>query len=241
MINRETLTRVATTGQTTEINVAREYCQHLFLRAFYQAKESERVMFKGGTALKIVYGSPRFSEDLDFSGFGVTSPQIEDWILETVGEIEMNAIGVEIQESKLTSGGYLAILGCRLYDYPIQIQVEISLRQQNDVQGQGTLIAPDYLPAYTLTLLPQTRLVEEKITAMLTRSKPRDFFDLYFLLRKGLITPEMKPRLSLIRDRLTDSTINFHDELAQFLPKSHLGVLRDFPTTLSEELKRHGV
>ncbi|MBU4226080.1 MAG: nucleotidyl transferase AbiEii/AbiGii toxin family protein [Chloroflexi bacterium] len=241
MISRETFSRMATSNQTTEINLAHEYCQHLFLSAFYRQKGSERVMFKGGTALKIVYGSPRFSEDLDFSGFGVTSPQIEDWILETVGEIEMNAIGVEIQESKLTSGGYLAILGCRLYDYLIQIQVEISLRQQNDVQGQGTLIAPDYLPAYTLTLLPQTRLVEEKISALLTRGKPRDFFDLYFLLRKGLITPEMKPHLLPIQDMLPGLTMNFYSELAQFLPASHLGVLRDFPTALSGELKRHGV
>jgi hypothetical protein len=30
------------------------------------------------TALRIVYGSPRFSEDLDFSGFGTSVGEIED-------------------------------------------------------------------------------------------------------------------------------------------------------------------
>jgi hypothetical protein len=53
MITREALIRTATSGQTTELNVAREYCQHLFLSAFYQQSGSEQVKFKGGTALKI--------------------------------------------------------------------------------------------------------------------------------------------------------------------------------------------
>lgn len=241
MINRETLSEQATHNQTTEINVAREYCQHLFLRSFYQQKGSERVMFRGGTALKIVYGSPRFSEDLDFSGFGVHLHQIEDWILETLGEIELSTIGVDIQESKTTSGGYLSILNYQLYDYHIRVQLEISLREQNDIQGQGVLLTPETLPAYTLTLLPEIKLVEEKIDALLTRSKPRDFFDLYFLLRKGLITPEMKPGLDAVKVILQDLRMDFQSELSQFLPRSHQVILRDFQTTLSNELSRHGV
>jgi predicted nucleotidyltransferase component of viral defense system len=241
VINRETLSEQATHNQTTEINVAREYCQHLFLRSFYQQKGSERVMFRGGTALKIVYGSPRFSEDLDFSGFGVHLHQIEDWILETLGEIELSTIGVDIQESKTTSGGYLSILNYQLYDYHIRVQLEISLREQNDIQGQGVLLTPETLPAYTLTLLPEIKLVEEKIDALLTRSKPRDFFDLYFLLRKGLITPEMKPGLDAVKVILQDLRMDFQSELSQFLPRSHQVILRDFQTTLSNELSRHGV
>ena len=241
MINRETLSELATRSQTTEINVAREFCQHLFLRSFYQQKGSERVMFKGGTALKIAYGSPRFSEDLDFSGFGVYIRQIEDWVLATLGETELSTIGVDIQESKATSGGYLAILNYQLYDYRVRVQLEISLREQNDVQGQGVLITPEILPAYTLTLLPETRLIEEKISALLTRKKPRDFFDIYFLLRKGLITPKMKPNLDTVKGILQKLEMNFDRELSQFLPRSHHTMIRDFQTTLNNELNRHGI
>lgn len=241
MINRETLAQIATRSQTAELNVAREYCQHLFLQAFYQQKGSERVMFKGGTALKIVYGSPRFSEDLDFSGFGVSVYEIEDWVLATMQAIERSGIEVDLQESKTTSGGYLANLDCRLHAHHVRIQIEISLRQANDIEGQGTLIAPDLLPAYALTLLPEARLVEEKLTALLTRSKPRDFFDLYFLLRKGLIPSTLKPRLAAAREALQNATVDFHRDLAPFLPRSHLAIVKDLPRTLDEELKRHGV
>lgn len=110
---------------------------------------------------------------------GASTGQIEDWILAALGEITLSVVGVNLQESKLTSGGYL--------------------------------------PAYTLTLLPETLLVEEKITALLTRGKPRDYFDLYFLLRKGLITPAMKPKLEIVRGTLQESKPNFSAELAQFL------------------------
>lgn len=45
----------------------RDYIQHLFLYLLYSASRREDVglHFKGGTALRIVYHSPRFSEDLD--------------------------------------------------------------------------------------------------------------------------------------------------------------------------------
>lgn len=241
MISQETLIRSATLNQTTELNIAREYCQHLFLSAFYQQKESERVMFKGGTALKIAYGSPRFSEDLDFSGFRISISQIEDWILTVLEEITLSAVGVNIQESKPTSGGYLASLDCQVYDYPIHILIEISLRRKNNIQSQGILITPDNLPAYLLNILPESVLVEEKIAALLTRGKPRDYFDLYFLLRKGMITPAMKPRLEGVRDALQGSNLDFQSELGHFLPRSYQGLLRNLRTTIYEELSRHGM
>lgn len=248
MINQEALIRVATTSQTTELNVAREYGQHLFLSAFYRQAGSERVMFKGGTALKIAYGSPRFSEDLDFSGFGVTVSVIENWVLSTTEEIEQHGIGVQLQESKTTSGGYLATLDCQLYDYPARILIEVSLRSQKKgarqhkaLPGSGMLITPDFLPAYTLTLLPEALLVEEKINALLTRGKPRDYFDVYFLLRKGMLPPDQVSRLAEVKQRLHQSTANFQRELAQFLPRSHQAILKNFRQALEDELKRHGV
>src|SRR3989337_839141 len=102
MISWEVLAEAAKKNQTTELNVAREYCQTLFLSSFYQEPGSEHVMFKGGTALRIIYGSPRFSEDLDFSGFRTSQGEIENWVVSALGEMERNAIPVSIAESKKT-------------------------------------------------------------------------------------------------------------------------------------------
>lgn len=247
MISQESIGQAARSQQTTELNVAREYCQHLFLSAFYRQAGTERVLFKGGTALRIAFGSPRFSEDLDFSGFGPTVSQIENWVLEAVGEIEQHGIGIELTDSKTTSGGYLAAIDCGIHDYPVRILIEISRRSQAkgrarppEMQGQGMLITPEFLPAYTLMLLPEAVLVEEKLNALLTRGKPRDYYDVYFLLRKGMITVDQRPRLAAVKQKHLRSKLNLQRELALFLPRSHHTVLRDFNRILETELTRHG-
>lgn len=241
MISWEVLAKAASRNQTTELNVAREYCQNLFLSSFYQEDGSERVMFKDGTALRIIYGSPRFSEDLDFSGFHASQGEIEDYVSSGASELEKTGIPVSIGESKMTSGGYLAVLSCTIRQLPVQIQIEVSLRRQNEVRGQGVLVAPDLLPAYTLTQLPEHLLVEEKLEATSTRGKPRDFFDVYFMLRKGLIPAGMKGRLERTKDALLSATVDFGEDLASFLPRSHASVVKDLRANLLQEMERHGI
>ena len=241
MISWDVLVQAARRTQTTELNIAREYCQHLFLSAFYQEKGSERVMFKGGTALRILYGSPRFSEDLDFSGFRTGAREMENYVASGARELERNEIPVSLAESKKTSGGYLAILTCEVRDLPVRIQVEVSLRRRNDQKGRGVLVTPEFLPAYTLTQLPEGLLVEEKLNALGTRGKPRDYFDLYFMLRRGLVPTDMKSHLIEAKNSLIASKLNFGRDLTPFLPRSSATVAKDLRNALLEELQRHGV
>lgn len=241
MISSSVISQAARRNQTTELNIAREYCQHLFLGAFYRESGSEKAMFKGGTALRIVYGSPRFSEDMDFSGFQTSVREIEDWVASAAGELERNAIPVSTVESKKTSGGYLAIIASPVGDLPVQIQVQVSLRRRGDVKGQGVLVTPDLLPAYALTQLPERLLVQEKLEALMARRKPRDFYDLYFMLRKGLIPTGLKSPLRKAKEALVESRIDFVQDLGPFLPRSHAAMVKDLRKTLLEELARHGI
>lgn len=104
MISGETIKKLAQKYQTTELNIEREYFQHLFLSYFYQQKGSEKIYFKGGTALRLIYQSPRFSEDLDFSSSLKNIPVIEKMVIGTLSEIEREGIEAEIKEAKKTSG-----------------------------------------------------------------------------------------------------------------------------------------
>lgn len=241
MIDGSTIQRLATTYQTTTLNVAREYCQHLFLSAFYQHQAADRVLFKGGTALRIIYGSPRFSEDLDFSGFGVGRSAIETLIAETLSTVERVGIALEIEEAKATSGGYLSVIHSRFLAYHVEIQLEISLRKHQPrlAVGATALIASDFLPAYTLLHVPQDMLVEEKIQALLTRGKARDFYDLYFILRKGLLSPQGRRILPQALERLKRMRPDALQELGLFLPKDQQRIVKDFRATLERELRRY--
>ena len=77
MATIEELNKNAVKNQMQPQYIYREYCQNIFLSFLYQQKKSKQLLFKGGTALRIVYNSPRYSEDLDFTIIDLTNNEIE--------------------------------------------------------------------------------------------------------------------------------------------------------------------
>lgn len=238
MLSQESLKEFTKKFQTTQDNIIREYCQHLFLSYFYQRNESERVLFKGGTALRFIYKSPRFSEDLDFSGFKIGLVEIENLFVNTLTDIEKEGFGIKLEEAKPTTGGYIGIVYFNFLDYKTKIKIEVSLRPGLLIRGAVTLIANDYIPAYNIIHLPREKIVKEKINALLERAKPRDFYDFYFLLRSNLIPVKERKILSKILDKLKNQNINFRKEFSMFLPKSHHLILKGFKQNLEEQIRR---
>lgn len=237
MISQSAIQRLAQKLQSTELNIRREYVQHLFLSYFYQQQDSDKICFKGGTALRIIYQSPRFSEDLDFSSTATNINKIEDILVETTREIEWEGMSVDIKESKKTSGGYLAIIHFLLNDQEVAIQLEVS---QRDVKRKGEVVTiiNDFIPPYTLVSLSREQLVAEKIQALLTRQKARDFYDLYFILRANLLAATEKNILHKVLIILNKINIHFEQELKQFLPRSHWAIIRNFKAILEQEIRR---
>lgn len=238
MLNRENLEKFTKLYQTDIENVVREYCQHLFLSFLYQQPDSERLLFKGGTALRLLFKSPRFSEDLDFTGTGIIQKTVEELFADTLLEIERTGIRVDIAEAKETTGGYLGIAFFFLYDLRIGIQIEVSLRQGKRLKGTRTLIHSDYLPAYTVVHLPIEDIISGKLQALFSRKKPRDFYDFYFLLSGNFPIVKEKKNLERALKLLQDSDINFKTELKKLLPASHQMILKDFKSNLTREIEK---
>jgi len=213
-----------------------EYIQHLFLSYFYRHPKSSKIYFKGGTALRIIYRSPRFSEDLDFSLSEVTIDQIEDIVIDTIREIEREGIKIDIKESKKTTGGYLAIISFSLQGQKIDIKLEISQRKEKNI-GEIITIINDYIPPYNMTAITKELLVAGKIHALLERQKARDFYDLYYFLRANLISVNEKNILPKVLALLSNNNIQFNKELKIFLPKSHWGIIKDFKKILAQEIR----
>lgn len=47
-----------------------EYLQYELLDSIFKQANSEKLSFIGGTAIRFIYDSKRFSEDIDFDNFG---------------------------------------------------------------------------------------------------------------------------------------------------------------------------
>ncbi len=246
MINQETVQKLKTQYQTSELNIIREYFQHLFLSYLYKLEGTENILFKGGTALRIVYGSPRFSEDLDFSVFNIEPHNQEKFteqlFTEVLVEIEKSGIHVDLgPKPGPTAEGYYGEATFKLYDYPlVRVEINVSSRNGRKVQGEVDSVANDFVPTYNLYHLPQEFLVEEKIfDALLKRKKPRDFYDLYFIMRRGLLTPEQKKKLNEHKNEIVEaSNMDFSGELSAFLPQNQQAIVRDFRNNLLNELNR---
>lgn len=85
------------TNEADLINALKEVFQEIALLGLYQGGFFEKAAFYGGTALRILHGLPRFSEDLDFTllkkdeGFN-----LEQYFSSIVDEFEALGITIEI-------------------------------------------------------------------------------------------------------------------------------------------------
>lgn len=237
MITRDEIIRLAQKYQTTQLNIRREYMQHLFLRYFYLHSHTDRLFFKGGTALRILFQSPRFSEDLDFSSTHSDIAGLEKVILDTLSDMEKEGIAADLKEAKRTSGGYLCRISFKVYMDIIEVLLHISLRMKK-AKGEVVTVVSDFMPAFSLMALDREQLVGEKMQAMLIRRKSRDFYDLYFILRANLLSPKGKKILPKVSEVLKSVNLNFEKELKQFLPRSHWAILKNFKKTLLREVER---
>ena len=243
MIEKKQVQKLTERWQTTTDNVVREYFQQLFLSYLYQEKGSNSLLFKGGTALRIIWQSPRFSEDLDFTGVNISVKKIETLMEGALAKMEMEGIQTEIVESKGTSGGYLAIFQFSTAEYESRIQIEVSLRNGKKSTGIAALVKSELVMPYTLVHLKEEILVSEKIQACLTRGKARDFYDLYFILRSRMAFKSVfikdKQLKSKIIKAVKSGKSDYRRELKMFLPVSQHMVIKGFPATLLSEIERN--
>ena len=225
MLTIKNLEKFTKQAQTTLDNIIREYCQHLFLSFLYQQAGSEKLLFKGGTALRIVFGSPRYSEDLDFTGINISQREV--------------GIRVELEEGKATTGGYLGKAYFSAYGEKTPVIIQVSLRNGKEPKGIIATIKNDYILAYTLVHLPKEEIIKGKLRALFNRHKPRDFYDFFFLLSGN--NPVVKEKDNLIKTlKLSrELKIDFRRELRRFLPASHVMHLRNFKKILEQKIEEY--
>ena len=239
MLSENTIKELITKYQTTEVNIAREYFQHLFLSNLYLLKGTDNLAFKGGTALKIIYGSPRFSADIDFTN-AIKTFHLKQILKKTVEQIGLEGLDISILESKETSGGFLSVYETVIHSITVRVELNISMRQRHEkLKTESHLVTTPMHPAYTIVALDEGTLVEEKMKALITRQKPRDIFDLYFILKNRIaINKVIQYQSQLLKIISKYDKKSLTKELKIYLPKSYWKILTNFTGNLTRELNR---
>jgi len=208
------------------VNALKEIFQEVALLGLYRGNFFSKAAFYGGTALRVLYGSNRFSEDLDFSLLKKDkSFNIENYFQYIIDEFE--ALGIEITINKkqkktdtFIESAFLKndtslhtldvnvdrlrnIIGAVYSGKQLKIKLEVDVNPPLKFQTEAkTLLMPVTFNVVAMTL---PSLYAGKIHAVLcrnwkTRVKGRDWYDFEWYVKQ-------KARLNLehLQERMYES------------------------------------
>jgi predicted nucleotidyltransferase component of viral defense system len=223
----------------------RDYLQHLLLWLLYS--RSQDLIYKGGTALRMVYGGNRYSEELDFNTQAEVALLQFSW-KEIVARLRDFGVTAEIRREWASDVGYSFDVSFQgpLYDgrdrSKGKVRVDVN-RRPEEVTARRELVTSEYddVRPFVVTVLTPEHLMAEKIRALLVRGKPRDLYDIWLLLNQGV-----QPDDALIERKLALCGMGWdRDVLAEALDRVRTHWEQDLrhllPQFVPYEIAREGV
>ena len=165
------------------------------LERLNSARSFESLVFGGGTMLRLCHELDRYSVDLDF------------WFVKNVDPDEYfenikSFLGKEYELTYSQVKHYTLLFELRSKSYPNRLKIEIR-RQVKECDHQERIAFSRYdTKQIVLRVHTLEQTMKNKVEAALSRGEIRDFYDLEFLLRRG-ISPKTEGTSSWIqRERL---------------------------------------
>jgi predicted nucleotidyltransferase component of viral defense system len=197
---RQMLEKYDTTTTEGALNGLREIMQEVALAGLYRGGFFDKAAFYGGTCLRIFYGLPRFSEELDFSLLASdTDFSLEPYFKAVRDEFSALGIDVEISAKKKTvsTGIESAFLkgDTRLFSLAVHAEKTVRIKFEVDARpplGFATeeklLLQPFsfYVKCFSLPDLFAGKMHALLYRKWKSRVKGRDWFDFEWYIRKGI-------------------------------------------------------
>ncbi|NTV30214.1 MAG: nucleotidyl transferase AbiEii/AbiGii toxin family protein [Candidatus Omnitrophica bacterium] len=193
------------------LNKAREFLQVLALKTLYDQKHFSRLVFTGGTALRILFDLRRFSEDLDFSCPSGGSFEQGPWIRDLVKGYSGRGLPVDavpsvgedraVKSVMLKFKGLHKVLGIPApADQKLSIKLEVDTNPPEGGQVAQTLLNRTFL--FTVAHFDLPSLFATKLHAVLFRkyTKGRDIYDLIWYLSR-----KVRPNLLLLNNAIAQT------------------------------------
>lgn len=181
--------------------ILKEYLQYKILEIIFSSPFSDKIVFMGGTSLRIVYGNDRFSEDLDLDNQNLKQ---KDFIkLMNLIKLEFKKEGIDTEIRNVFKGVYRCYLKfpeilfvnnlSPLVEEKILIQID-SYKTTRNIKPIVKII--NRADVFTeVRVYPPDILLAQKIFALLNRkrAKGRDIYDIVYLFSLT------KPNWSLVK------------------------------------------
>lgn len=246
MITKQQIEVLSKKYQIDGFTIMREFLQLTFLNYLYQHGKGGQIYFKGGTAIRLLFGSPRFSEDLDFSTL-YDKKQIKQIMKELEETIQKELAGIKILllYSGKTGLRYRVKYQPLDFKYPINIRLDFTI-----VKRVEQIVVSPLITEFPITIFPlvshlsETEILAEKICALATRNKGRDIYDVWYLLEKGVSLDQKLAKINkkdLIKKIEVYPKNRLNLDLTRFLPKSQRQITGILINLLKQKLGRSGM
>ncbi len=200
-------------------SVVREYWELAVLRVLLGTPAGVRLVFKGGTALRLAYGSPRFSDDLDFSLAKATGFRAFE---SSICQVRMAYSDLELTDLAEKRRTFLAEFRIRdaVLERPFRQVIEVSRRRPGSEANELRLLSSPCSPLKVLARVATAEAIrKDKLAALAERKAARDLFDLWFIAQAtGRSLPAELPRFDVRVLRR---------DLRKYLPRSYYPVVEE--------------
>ena len=184
-------------------NILREYLQYKILEAIFTSRYGQKLVFMGGTAIHIVHGLPRFSEDLDFDNKGLTKKTFSSLIQVIAKKLAMEGYVIETGASfKGAFSADIKIAGVLFKEglsshREEKILIKLDAEPQHFKYSAERVIVNKFDVFTGINVVPVDILLTQKFYAILARKRAmgRDFYDAIFLAGKA------KPNFAYLKAR----------------------------------------
>ena len=203
MLSLEDLQRFSGELKIDRERIVREYFELLVLNELSNRTWSKSLVFKGETALRLAYGSPQFSDDLDFS---LIDSVHKDTLFAFAAETS-NKYDLKIRDKWEKRQTMLVEFHIQQTYLPqaFRLKIEISKRKTRTLQYELKLLKSPIAPFEVLfNVQTLESILEDKIQSLSQRSEPRDLFDIWYISKKiNKPVPGIDQRIDTKRVRQT--------------------------------------
>jgi len=232
-MDNEDLRKMARRYEVPQAMVEKDYVLSVVLQELSKSFIRDKVVFKGGTALKKVYfREARFSEDLDFSCMNIEKADIVGALKPLLENKEIANVRFDSLETQKSPAGLrLSLKFISFLSYPQRIRFDFSFRENLVLPAEERILFDDYsLGQASIKVLTLSEVFAEKIHAVLSRVAARDLYDIWFLLARNVNTDSAIVRKKFayygekfdfekLENKINSYEKYWHQDLRQLLPK----------------------
>jgi len=240
MLSKDDIMKIAGEKKINPSAVSKDYALGWLLFGISKSSIGNKLIFKGGTALSKVYFPEgwRLSEDLDFTLIDDIDPKALEKVLnEEVPKIVKDAIGmvVRLKDRPHSNEGYL--MSRFQYDGPLgkdTVKIEITREVTGEAHTKKMPKVFDY-PEFDVRVYLLDEILAEKTRAIIQRTKIRDYYDVWRLLKTKKFDREKVKALFLEKCKSKDVAFTSVD---QFFPDGIVKTLEPYLETGLTRLSR---